>query len=279
VSESTESKGSTGERNSSPVEDFLDEVLVASTGAPARETRHLLTEVEQHLRDAVSEAVAHGSTRVEAERDAVSRFGPAAEVAHQEAKRRSPSFGALLRAMVGSGLLLGGLAGVGIGFSAIVTAVMGVVGGKTFIVNISSHTYLAPSDCARWLANDPAAHSCYNAALADWATEAVAYRAALGVLGVVALVAFVFLRRRWSARHLVAALPRGVVDAVALTVFTAAGVWLAAVGIDALAVSSGRGAGQGLGTAPAMILLAAVFGLRLLQDLRDPSTGDAATAN
>lgn len=274
----SESSSSTGEPNSSPLEDFLDELLIASAGAPPRETRHLLTEVDEHLRDAVSEAIARGLTQLEAERDAVGRFGPAAELAHQEAKRRSLPFGALLRAMIGSGLLLGGLAGVAMGFSAIVTAVMGAVGGKTFIVNISSHTYLAPSDCARWLANDPGAHTCYNAALADWASEAVVNRAALWVLGVVALVAYVFLRRRWSARHLVAALPRSVVDTVAFTVFGAAGVWLAAVGIDALAVSSGRGAGQGLGTAPAMLILGAVFGLRLVQDLRDPSTGDAATA-
>jgi hypothetical protein len=94
-----------------------------------------------------------------------------------------------------------------------------------------------------------------------------------------ALVGFVFLRRRWSARHVPAALPRSVVDAVAFTVFGAAGVWLGALGIDALAMSSGRGAGQGLGTAPAMILLAAAFGLRLVQDLRDPSVGRPTTAN
>ncbi len=223
-----------------------------------------------HLRDAVSEAVERGSSREEAERDAVRRFGPAADIACAEGARLRLPLRALLRPLVCFGLLVSGLAGLAMGISAITTAVMAALGGSTFVVNISPHTYLAPSDCARWLANDPTAHSCYNAALADWAGETVANRVVLGILGVLALATYVPLRRRWSARHM-AALPRNVVDAVMVTLFGAGGIWLAAVGTDALASGSGRGAGQELGTAPVLIGLAVVFGLRLLQDLRNPT--------
>ena len=154
-----------------------------------------------------------------------------------------------------------------------VTAVMGAVGGSTFIVNISPHTPLAAVDCTRWLANNPAAHSCYQAALTDWAGETVANRAILGVLGVMALVAFVVPRRRWSARHLVAVLPRNMFDAVAFAVFGVAGVWLASLGINSIAVNAGRGAGQELGTAPAMLILSVVFGLRMIGDFRTSTSG------
>lgn len=258
----------TGEAGSSPLEDFLDELLVASASASPRQTRRLLSEAEAHLRDTVSEAVERGSSREEAERDAVRRFGPARDTARQDAAWQRLPFGALVRPSVCFGLLLSGLVGLAMGLSAIITGVMEAFGGSTFIVNISPHTYLAPADCARWLANDPSAHTCYNAALADWAGETVVNRAILGILGVLALATFLLLRWRWSARYLSSALPRNVVDAIMFTLFGAGGVWLTAVGLDAIADGSGRGAGQELGTAPVMIGLAVVFGIRLLQDLR-----------
>jgi hypothetical protein len=167
-------------------------------------------------------------------------------------------------------LLLSGLGGIALGASAAVTAALEAVGGERFVVNISSHTYLAPSDCARWLANDPAAHTCFQAALSDWAWEAWAYRAVVGVFGIIALVAYGYLQRRWRAQGVPTALPRPMVDAVAAAGFGAAGVWLAGLGIDDVIVNSGHGAGQGLGTAPAVLVIAGVFAVRVVQDLRRP---------
>jgi len=236
----TASSGSSDALDVSPVEAFLDAVLIASAAAPARETRRLLAETEAHLRDATNEAVERGLTREEAERDAVHRFGTAADLVRAEARRHAPSLRTSIRPCVGSVLLFAGLAGIAMGVSAVITAIMGAIGGSTFIVNISSRTHLAPSDCTRWLTQDPSARTCYQAALRDWTFETVTYRGALSILGVLAIVAFIILRRRWSRRNLATALPRSMTDAVAFTVFGAAGIWLVGLGIDAIAVNSGR---------------------------------------
>jgi hypothetical protein len=90
----------------------------------------------------------------------------------------------------------------------------------------------------------------------------------LGVLGLVVLLVYSRLSRRWSARQLIFNLPRSSVDAVAFVAFGGVGTWLAGTGVDSLIVSAGRGAGEGLGTAPAMLVLGAVFGWRLIADLR-----------
>ncbi|HEY5273681.1 MAG TPA: permease prefix domain 1-containing protein [Acidimicrobiales bacterium] len=252
----------------SPIEEFLDQLLVASVDARPRATRHLLAETEAHLRDAADAAMAAGATSAEAEETAVARFGSVEALVQAEAAGRAIPIAALIRPAVGTTLLIGGLGGLAMGVSALITAVMGFFAGSTFIVNISHHTYLAPTDCARWLSQNHSTHSCYQAALEDWSFEVVAYRAVLGVLGVMALLAYSRLRRRWSARQLTFNLPRSPVDAAAFLVFAGAGVWLAGLGIDALIVSAGRGAGVGLGTAPAMLVLGVVFGRRLISDLR-----------
>jgi len=253
---------------SSPIEEFLDKLLAASVDAPPRATRHLLAETEAHLRDVASEATEAGSTSAEAEEVAVARFGSVDALVQAEAAARGLPHGALIRPVVGTSLLLGGLAGLAMGVSGLITAIMGYLAGSTFIVNISHHTYLAPSDCARWLSQNHSTHSCFQAALQDWSFEVVAYRVVLGVLGLVAILVYLYLGRRWSARQLTFNLPRSSVDAVAFVAFAGVGVWLIGVGIDSLIVSAGRGAGQGLGTAPAMLVVGAVFGWRLIADLR-----------
>ncbi len=259
---------------SSPIEDFLDDLLGALSGHPPRETRHLLIEAEAHLRDAVAEAIASGMTLEDAERDAVRRFGSPAQLARREASRRVVPLGGLVRACVGSGLLLGGLGGLAMGLSAIITTALGAIWGSNFIVHLTHQTHLASADCARWLASNPTTHSCYHAALADWAGETVANRGVLGILGAIAIGTILWLRRRWSLRHLPTGLPRGMVNAIGLTIFGAAGLWLTGSGIDSVLVSaSSTGAGQDLGTAPAMLIVAAVFAFRLLQDHRVTALG------
>ncbi len=256
--------------NNSPIEEYLDGVLVTSAGIGPRALRHLLAETEAHLRDIASEEVRAGSSPVDAERAAIARFGSIEALVEGEAAGRVIPLRALLRPTFGTALLLGGLAGVAAGVSGLITALMGYLGGSTFIVNISRRTYLSPSDCARWLSQNHSTHSCYQAALQDWSFEVVAYRIATGVIGLLMLVAYLGLRRRWSAKQLPCNLPRHYVDAVAFVAFTGFGVWLAGMGVDSLIVSAGRGAGQGLGTAPAMLALGAIFGWRLIVDLRTP---------
>jgi hypothetical protein len=250
----------------SPVEDYLDHLLGAAPGPP-REVRALLAEAEAHLRDATREGLAQGLSIGDAERQAVARFGPVRLVATAEARRQQIPFWALVRQIVASGLLLGAVGGIAVGISGIVTAVLGALGGSTFIVDISPATHLAPSDCARWLSQNPAAHSCYQAALSDWASEVVGFRLVAGVAGLLALGAYFLLRRRWSRARLFGTLPAAVVDAVAATLFALSGAWTLGLGIDSLVIGT-NGAGQWLGAAPVALALAGYYGLRLVGDLR-----------
>jgi hypothetical protein len=248
----------------SPVEDYLDRLLVATPGPP-REVRSLLAEAEAHLRDATADGLAQGLTQEEAESQAVARFGTVRLVTAGESRRQSLPLGALVRQIVTSALWLGGIGGVAVGISGIIEWIMGSLGGSTFIVDISSHTYLAPSDCARWLAQDRAAHSCYQAALSDWSFEVVGFRLVVGVLGLMALAAYFLVRRR---RHF-GNLPASVVDTIAVTLFSGSGLFLFGLGVDWVAQGK-NGAGQWLAAAPVALALAVYFGLRLLGELRRP---------
>ncbi len=249
-----------GAGGDSPVEVYLDRLLAATPGSP-RDVRALLSEAEAHLRDATAEGMASGLSQAQAEDEAVARFGTVWSVAAAEGRRSSLPLAALGRQVGASGLLLGAIGGIAVGVSGILTAILGAFGGSTFIVDISPTTHLAPSDCARWLANDPRAHSCYQAALSDWASEVVGFRLVAGVAGFLALAAFLVVRRRWPR------LPATVVDTIAVTLFGLAGAWMAGLGIDWLAQGH-NGAGQWLGAAPVALALGGYYGYRLLRDLR-----------
>jgi hypothetical protein len=171
-----------------PIEEFLDRLLLACRDGPPRTARHLLAEAEAHPYDLARRSREEGADPVEAEMAAVARFGSAEALARADAASHLTPIPVLVRPLVATALLLGGLGGLAMGLSAVVTAIMGSVAGSTFIVNITHHTYLAPSDCVRWLSQNHSTHSCYQAALDDWSFEVVAYRAVLGILGVAALV-------------------------------------------------------------------------------------------
>jgi hypothetical protein len=204
---------------------------------------------------------------MEAERRAVARFGTVRSVAAAEARRSSIPCAALVRQVGVSGLLLGGIGGIAVGVSGVITALLGALGGSTFIVDISPSTHLAPSDCARWLANDPGAHSCYQAALSDWASEIVGFRLVAGAAGLVAVGAFLLVRRRGTRSQRFETLPAAVIDTIATTLFGLAGAWTLGLGIDWLVVGR-NGAGQWLGAAPAALALGGYYGFRLLRDLQ-----------
>jgi hypothetical protein len=248
------------------VEEYLDKLLVQLPGSP-REVRHLLAEAEAHLRDATADGIGRGQSAEDAEREAVARFGSAGGLARQERLRQSVPAVMLARQCVLSALFLGGIGGLAVGVSGALTAVLGAIGGSRFIVDISPARHLATSDCARWLAANPGAHSCYQAALSAWALDTILIRGAVGVLGALSIAAFLVLRRR-SPGPRASSLPAAVVDTVALTLFAIAGIWLLGLGVDAIVVASGHGAGQWLGAAPVALASAGFFGFRLLLQLR-----------
>jgi hypothetical protein len=80
-----------------------------------RQLRYLLAETESHLRDSAAVAQTSGLSAIEAEADAVARFGPALEVCPADRDRGRPSYGRLLRQSVWSVALLGGVGAAAVG--------------------------------------------------------------------------------------------------------------------------------------------------------------------
>lgn len=250
----------------SPIERYLDDLFVELRRTSPRDARYLLSEAETHLRDAAEEANRNGLSQADAELAAVGRFGGAHQSAAEDRNRgRTP----LVRGLLVSAWSLGALGAIAVGVSGLVAGIMRLAGASNqFIAGGQSTANLSPSDCARWLSGYPHAHSCAQAALGDWAWETVGYRIAFGVLGLVAIGLLVVARRRWFRTRLWAALPATVVDTVAATLFGISGIWLAGLGIDALVVSSGHGAGQWLSAAPVALAAGLLFGLRLMREVR-----------
>ncbi|MDX6367184.1 MAG: hypothetical protein QOK30_2260 [Nocardioidaceae bacterium] len=259
-------------RGASSIEQYLDELVTALSTRRPRQLRHLLAETEAHLRDDADAAMAEGLSVEEAEALAVSRFGPARELAAADDARMATPLRVVVRQVAMTALLLSGIAGVAIGVSGAIAALIRAAGGTRALVAVAPGQALSAGDCARWLAADPGAGSCRNAAAADWAAETVLYRLAAGVLGLLCVLAYMRLRRRAFGSDRWPVLPATVTNTIALTAFGAAGVWTLGLGVDAIAVSSGHGSGQWLSAAPVALLAAAVFGLRLLGNLRSGTT-------
>jgi hypothetical protein len=251
--------------SASPIDAYLDELFRHVRDLEPAEARRLLSETEAHLRDAADDAERGGMSRDDAERRAVERFGAAGRIARAE---RWSSGGTLAPRVVVSAWQVGAIGAVAIGVSGLIAGVMYLLGASdSFLAGGESTSHLSAADCSRWLAIYPHAPSCAVAALRDWTAETIYYRVGVGVVGVLALLALVVVRHRWTRARQVAPLPNLVVDSVATTCFVIAGVWLAGLGADALIVSSGRGAGGWLSAAPVSLAVGLAFAFRLRRDL------------
>jgi hypothetical protein len=249
------------EAGDSPIEDYLDELVTALAGRPPRELRAMLAEAEAHLRDDAEAAVARGIAPRDAETQAVMRFGPAEAVARAERQRARPSAAQVTAQLLRGALLLVGIGAIAIGLSGVVAAAIRFVFGERALVDVTPGQVLPAADCARWRALYTSAHSCRDAAVADWAEETVIYRVVFGVLGVLVLVAY----RRWLSRR-GPRLPEllTIRDAVGMTAFSLAAIWTCALGFDR--ALNGGGAGQWFSATPIALTGAIGFAVLLARD-------------
>jgi hypothetical protein len=186
------------------VERYLDRLfdLMAGTGSAGRRT---LFEVEDHLREAVADAVAAGMTQDEAEAEAVRKFGPPEALVRGLMPANSLSVA--LRRLVSSAALLGAVGLVAIGVSGGVAAGLGAAFDSTYVAGDEPGVTYTATRCADFFEYYPDAASCEAAATAHHLDEVVSYRLGAGVLGVLALLTFLALRRvspfkglAWSPR-------------------------------------------------------------------------------
>jgi hypothetical protein len=210
-----------------PIEDYLDELL-RRTHADPRTIRRLLDEANDHLFAAASEFEVAGMARVDAEREAVRRLGPATELARGSWRR---SFKAMVLEVLRAAILLGGWGLVAVGLSGGVVALMNAVVGRGFVgggtvLGTGGHT------------------------ITETAHDAVSLRILAGIVGLLVLAGYALLRR--YARP-ATVLPSGLVDALGAAGFAAATVVLGGAAVDQGTIS---GNGVGFFLSGALISLA-----------------------
>lgn len=258
-------KVSVGDVPDDPIEDYLDHLLLRLRGSP-RQVRRMLTEAEHHLRDAAAEEIAAGATPEEAAERAVARFGTARVVAARSNNVSVVPLPEIARQLMLVGMLLGGIGLLAVGVSGAVSAIFGSTLGARFVAGDLPGVTYTPARCLDFLEYAPRANSCLQAAAIHHYGEVVLYRLAAGVLGVLACVMYLALRRRWQ---------RGAIGAfltpvLGTTAFGLATVVLAGQTANSLAQGRDAGAGQWASAAVVSLPLAIGFGVVLLRTLRRP---------
>ncbi|MGN6741730.1 MAG: permease prefix domain 1-containing protein [Amnibacterium sp.] len=172
------------------IDEFLDAAFPELTGAGAA-GRRALAEAEDHLRASAADGVARGLTREDAEADAVARFGSPVRFARQVATANGGGWGPLLT----GAWALGGLLGVVVGIAGVASDVLGATIGPMFVAGDRYGVTYAAWRCAEYLRDAPAGSSCATAAALDHWGEVAMGREAVGVLGLLALLALAVARR------------------------------------------------------------------------------------
>jgi len=223
--------------------------------------------VEAHLRDAVAEGIAAGLPEETAQVQALERIGPVHAVTGRPAGLVRPP-AALLRRLTLTAALVGGAGFVAIGGAGLVGRLLQALKGNLFMTTPFPPGTYTSADCARWLAGDPGTRSCVTAMLADHAFDYLLQAAACGLLGLAGLAAYLVLRRRWSDRGTMTALPAGTAEALGAALAAIAAVICLGQAADLETVQRGVGVGEPLSLGIAATAAAAAFALALWRCLR-----------
>jgi len=178
-----------------PVERYLDDLFnrLAGTGMAGRRA---IAEAEDHLRESVAARMAAGATADDAERAAVAAFGSAESVSAALRATHRP-IAALFRPAFVASWWIAIAASLAIGASGVALWISGRVLGSFWAAG-DRHPVSA-ARCAQYLRLEPSSPDCYHAETAHHFFEMVRNRLAIGVLGLIAAVAWIALRKRFSA--------------------------------------------------------------------------------
>jgi hypothetical protein len=239
------------------VDALLDKLFdeLAGAGGPGRRT---LAEAEDHLRTAVAEGVERGLPPVEAEADAVRRFGDPRTFA-AAIKRAHLDLRTVARQIFMGAWVVGIVGTLTLGFSGALSETFGRIFGAGFVAGDRSGVTYTAARCDDYFEYFPNAGSCGQAAALHHWGEVVEGRVAAGVLGVLALLTLL-AARRFVLRGPAWAPPVPYVAIVLLAALVGAAVILGGMSVLSIAVgqSSGMGVDLGDGIAAGVVALVVI---------------------
>jgi hypothetical protein len=247
------------------IERYLDRLLSELRGS-APEVRRILSEAEEHLRDAASELMAAGASEEQAQRQAIERFGDPRQVARRFSTRLTPIPPVAVAVEVArTAVLLGAVALVAIGVSGALAELLGRVFGASFVAGDLPDITYTPERCAEFLEYFPRAGGCAKAAALHHWGEVVEYRVAVGVLGLLVLGVYALWqrRRRGRAAPYLGVLPDGFAATVATSMYLVAAAVLGLLALEGFVVAGGTGNGQWLSGAIVALAMAVLYGTSL----------------
>lgn len=128
--------------------------------------------------------------------------------------------------------------------------------------------------CAHWLAVQPSADSCQQAAIFEAAGDTSIALGALGVIGVLVLAVVFLLRRSGAFRP--AVIPPTLAPAIATTVFSVAAVGLFICGAVNAVIGQTWGRGMWFSESACAVIAAVISGILLVRVIDRPFGGAIA---
>jgi hypothetical protein len=230
------------------VQRYLDDLFTSLRGRP-RACRRLLAETEAHLLDALDAGVAEGLSHDDAAERAVAQFGPPTTLIGAGL----PVTAAVTRMLrplllAGAGLAAAGM--LAVGASGVIAGLFRATLGDRFVSGDLPGVSYTAARCADFFEYAPSARTCLDAAASHHADEVVINRVAIGVLGLIALAAYLMMRRRWGGIvRADGSLPAGFAPGIGTALFGLAAAVLSLASFSALLVGRIDGGGQYLSAA------------------------------
>ncbi len=248
------------------IDDYLD-ALLGELRVDPRRARRILAEAEDHLRESAREISIAGASEADAARIAIDRFGPPGEVARRFTRGSYILSGALIRPLIASLLLLAAIGFLVVGASGVLAWAFGKTISIAFVSADGPGVTYTAERCKDFLGFHPEAGNCAAAAQAHHFDE-VTGRMDFGVLGLVALTAWFFVRRSLRTMERWSLLPRGFTPAVGATAFTLASLALPFAILTWAFQGLHSGAGNNLSIGLASLVAAGGFVIAFARDLQ-----------
>ncbi len=252
--------------------DFIDQYLekiARDLQGPAIESHRTLLETEDHLRLSAADLMKTGLSEDDAQKEAISRFGKAREVAEaHNAEAWGFSLIGTLVALSTKAAELIAMAFVAIGVSAAIAYIVSLFTSVQAVFGLPTTALPSIQTCSYWLSIHPTAANCQQAGTWEAAHDMTWMLGALGIVGLIILA----LVRGWKQTRFysIKSLPTTLSSAIATTMFFVAAVALFAFGLSDAVIAGSWGRGMWYSESATALMASIISGFLLLRAIRRP---------